>query len=84
MATATILDMAPAAILDLGVKMMSKHFADHLKSFGVPNIVKNDTLFVIIAYPLCNRLIFLFSNVAMAAILDFEGQDDTQTLWIWS
>ena len=44
--------MAPAAILDLGVKMTPKHFEYDLKRFGMPKIVENDTLFVIIAYPL--------------------------------
>ena len=45
-------NMAPAAILDLGVKITPKHFEYDINRFGMPKIVVNDTLFVCIAYPL--------------------------------
>ena len=61
--------MTSVAILDLEVKLIPDYFKLCFKRLVVLKIVRNDISFTVLVYIVKKILIFLFSNMALAAIL---------------
>jgi hypothetical protein len=65
--------MALAAILDyLEVRIIPKPYNNHSSGFVMPELVKKDTSFVLVAHLMPEILHFMFFKMALAAILNLE------------
>ena len=62
--------MALAAILDLEVRMIPKLYNNHSSGFVMPELVQNDTSFVLVAHLMPEILHFMFFKMALVAILN--------------
>ena len=62
--------MALTAILDLEVRMIPKLFNNHSSGIVMPELVKKDTSFVLVAHLMPEILHFMFFKMALAAILN--------------